>query len=331
MRALGRLLGRLIAALAVWRAVRRRHDPVPGFIDHDPTERDLPESDRAELVSAALLLASAGFAVAFLVLYIVYPNTPLLGATAGLSLVSLAVALMVASLRVVPQVVEVEERDVLLREEMDAEIARDIRQGFEGVSRRKLLAGAAGVCACGLGVLVGAPVASLGPRVRKTLASSAWEKGRQVVDLDDNPVSVDMLEVGSMLTGFPEGADKRDLGSPVIVVRVEPSELHLEPQRRSWAPQGIVAYSQICTHAGCAVTEFRYPLYGRTAPGGPALVCPCHYSTFDPTRGASVMFGPAGRPLPQLPLSVDDRGLLHAEGPLTDFPGPAWWGVKDRS
>ena len=134
-----------------------------------------------------------------------------------------------------------------------------------------------------------------------------------------------------MLTGFPEGADKRDLGSPVIVVRVEPSELHLEPQRRSWAPQGIVAYSQICTHAGCAVTEFRYPLYGRTAPGGPALVCPCHYSTFDPTRGASVMFGPAGRPLPQLPLSVDDRGLLHAEGPLTDFPGPAWWGVKDRS
>jgi quinol---cytochrome c reductase iron-sulfur subunit len=331
VKALGRLLGRLMAWLAIGRAVRRRSEPVPGVVVHDPRERELPESERAEIVTAALLLISFGFALAFLVLYIVYPNTPLLGATAGLGLVAMAVALMVASLRVVPQVVEVEERDVLLREEQDAEVAQDIRAGVEGVSRRKLLMGAGGACACGLGIMLVAPAASLGPRVRKTLAASAWEKGRGVVDFEDRPVTADMFEVGSFLTGFPEGADKRDLGSPVVIVRVDPSQLRLGAQRRNWAPQGIVAYSQICTHAGCAVSEYRTPLYGPTAPGGPALVCPCHYSTFDPTRGAAVLFGPAGRPLPQLPLSIDAGGRLRAGGGLSDAPGPAWWGVKGHS
>jgi quinol---cytochrome c reductase iron-sulfur subunit len=115
------------------------------------------------------------------------------------------------------------------------------------------------------------------------------------------------------------------------VLRVPPSELHLKPSRRNWAPEGILAYSQICTHAGCAVSEFRYGLYGPTAPGGPALVCPCHYSTFDVTRGAAVTFGPAGRPLPQLPLTIDADRNLRAGGGLSDYPGPAWWGVKDRS
>jgi ubiquinol-cytochrome c reductase iron-sulfur subunit len=283
------------------------------------------------VLAATLLFCSAGFAVAFLVLYIVYPNTPLLGTMAGLALLCIAVALMLASLKVVPQVIEVEERSVLLRDEEDSEIADDVRAGGEGVSRRKLLAGAAGVCGCGLGVMLVTPVASLGPRVRQTLASSSWEKGRLVVDEEDKPISADMFEVGTFLTGFPEGADKKDLGSPVVIVRVDPADLHLKPDRAGWAPQGILAYSKICTHAGCAVSEYRTPRFGPTSPGGPALVCPCHYSTFDVTRGAKVLFGPAGRPLPQLPLTIDARGLLRADGGLSDYPGPAWWGVKGHA
>jgi ubiquinol-cytochrome c reductase iron-sulfur subunit len=57
-------------------------------------------------------------------------------------------------------------------------------------------------------------------------------------------------------------------------------------------------------------------------------VCPCHYSTFDPTTGATVVFGPAGRPLPQLPLAIDTDGVLTAGGNYSDAVGPSWWGVN---
>ncbi|MEA2154116.1 MAG: ubiquinol-cytochrome c reductase iron-sulfur subunit, partial [Solirubrobacteraceae bacterium] len=94
---------------------------------------------------------------------------------------------------------------------------------------------------------------------------------------------------------------------------------------RTWAPEGLLAYSKICTHAGCAVSLFRHPLNEDTS-GPPALVCPCHYSTFDVRRAAKVTLGPAGRPLPQLPLRVQ-AGRLVAAGPLSGSVGPAWWGT----
>jgi len=74
---------------------------------------------------------------------------------------------------------------------------------------------------------------------------------------------------------------------------------------------------------------FRYPLYAPHAPG-PALVCPCHYSTFDPATGGDVLFGPAGRPLPQLPLQIDGEGNLRAGGNFSGPVGPSWWGVRMR-
>src|SRR5205085_2907301 len=95
------------------------------------------------------------------------------------------------------------------------------------------------------------------------------------------------------------------------------------------AAHGIVAYSKICTHAGCAVALYRKPTFPTVEPR-PALVCPCHYSTFDPARGAKVLFGPAGRPLPQLPLFVGPSGELRAAGNLSGPVGPAWWGVRNR-
>jgi ubiquinol-cytochrome c reductase iron-sulfur subunit len=110
------------------------------------------------------------------------------------------------------------------------------------------------------------------------------------------------------------------------VVKLDPFDLELPPEREGWAPDGVVAYSKICTHAGCAVSMYRSPKFEPTAPR-PGLVCPCHYSTFDPAAGGRVLFGPAGRPLPQLPLAVEDDVLVAAgsfSGPL----GPSWWGVR---
>jgi ubiquinol-cytochrome c reductase iron-sulfur subunit len=90
-----------------------------------------------------------------------------------------------------------------------------------------------------------------------------------------------------------------------------------------------MAYSKICTHAGCAISLYRSPLHPSTQPGGPALVCPCHYSTFDVLHAAHVEFGPAGRPLPQLPLAIDSQGNLRAGGAMSGPVGPAWWGTKE--
>src|SRR5204863_6030943 len=125
----------------------------------------------------------------------------------------------------------------------------------------------------------------------------------------------DEVEQGTFYTAFPEGADKEELGSPVVVVRREPAQIR---EHRAWAPEGIVAYSKICTHAGCAIALYRKPTFPEVQPR-PALICPCHYSTFDPADGGSVLFGPAGRDLPQLPLEIDEMGELRAGG---NFSGP---------
>jgi ubiquinol-cytochrome c reductase iron-sulfur subunit len=114
-----------------------------------------------------------------------------------------------------------------------------------------------------------------------------------------------------------------------VVVRLPTAQLRLPDDRRGWAPKGIVAYSKICTHAGCAIALYRKPTFPPVEPR-PALVCPCHYSTFDPARAGKVLFGPAGRALPQLPLFVDPAGDLRAAGNFSGPVGPSWWGVRNR-
>ncbi len=226
---------------------------------------------------------------------------------------------MLASLRVVPQVTASEDRAALEHEEQDQEVAAELRAGAEGVSRRGLLTAAAGACGCGLGLAVLAPAASLGPRVGGRLAASAWRPGRLLVDESDRPVLADDLVEGGFLTAFPQGADKGALGSPIVVVRVDPATLRLPDTRAGWAPEGLLAYSKICTHAGCAVSEFRSPRSPNTSPGGPALVCPCHYSTFDVTRAAKVVFGPAGPPAAAA-SAADRRRPAPAAGRTAVWP-----------
>jgi quinol---cytochrome c reductase iron-sulfur subunit len=138
------------------------------------------------------------------------------------------------------------------------------------------------------------------------------------------------IEESVVYTAYPEGASHEDIAAPVVVVRLPPAELRLPADRRGWAPRGILAYSKICTHAGCAISLYRAPLYAPTTPR-PALVCPCHYSTFDPAAAGAVLFGPAGRPLPQLPLRIGPTGELQAAGPFSAGPGPSWWGADGRA
>jgi ubiquinol-cytochrome c reductase iron-sulfur subunit len=172
------------------------------------------------------------------------------------------------------------------------------------------------------------PVLSLGPALDTApFYETPWQRGRRLVDAKGRPLRADAIVEDAFYTAFPEGADRDALGAPVVVVRLPVDALDLPAERASWAPGGIVAYSKICTHAGCAVALYRTPKFDPAEPA-PALVCPCHYSTFDPAAGGDVTFGPAGRALPQLPLAVDSGGFLRAAGNFSGPIGPSWWGVR---
>jgi ubiquinol-cytochrome c reductase iron-sulfur subunit len=307
-------------------------------------ERSLPANPRAELVVAGLLFVAGLAGLAFVLVYAFGEgNTQLLGVTIALALALVAAALILAASAVVPQETLEEERPEFAvpeaerpsgesdrrRERRNERAALELREGVDGISRRRLLGTAGAAAGLGLGAAALAPLASLGPRVGSLLDESPWKDGTALVEENGVPVRADDLEVGSFLTAFADGADKRELASAVVVVRVQPDELELPREREDWAPEGLLAFSKICTHAQCAISLFRYPLFAERSPG-PALVCPCHYSTFDVLKGGERIFGPAVRALPQLPLKVED-GRLYAAGDFSGPVGASWGGVREES
>jgi ubiquinol-cytochrome c reductase iron-sulfur subunit len=330
----------LVAALlATTRLLARRRLPppppeppeLPPFPPgEDPREYEVPANPRAETLVAVLLLLVGAAGGGFVWSYVSSAgtlHTQLLGITLGLTFLLLAAALIVLGKSVVPQVIEVEEREDLSHPEVEQEIAETVESAGLGLTRKRLLTGGAGVAALGVGAAAIVPAGSFGPWVGNTSIPSPWYRGRRLVDETGKPLPTDALDVGSFMTAFAEGRPHDDLAAVLIVVRLAPQEIHLPPERRDWAPEGFQAFSKICTHAACAVAMMRYPLF-RADAARPALVCPCHYSTFDVTDAAKVLFGPAGRPLPQLPLQIGHDGNLAAAGPLSGDVGPAWLNVN---
>lgn len=294
-------------------------------------ERLLPRHDapdRAERLVLVALLVAAAAATAFVVLYFVDPSTQLLGLALGLAFILLAGAAALAAKRLVPPQEEEEELGPLVNVAERDEVAELFEEAGDGISRKRLLvlgAGAAGAALTGALVV---PAASLGPFLgTDELRRTPWRRGVRLVDDTGRPVAADAVVEGMILSAFAEDAPKESLAAPVVVIRLPAGKLALPPGRSTWAPNGILAFSKICPHAGCAISMYRYPIYAPGAPG-PALVCPCHYSTFDPLRGGELIFGPAGRALPQLPLDVDDEGNLRAAGDFSEVPGPSWWSVR---
>jgi ubiquinol-cytochrome c reductase iron-sulfur subunit len=327
VRGIAKLIAFLIAARTAWRAAAGR-EPPPAAPESelDPTQRTVPSSRRAETILAALLFAAAVLAFGFTALYVVASkNTQLLGLSLGLALALLAAALIVAGKFVVPQETSVEERGPLLVEEEAEELAGMIESGGEGVSRRVLLTGAGGVAGAAIVTAAATPLASLGPNL-KQIHTTPWKRGVRLIDDQGRPYSAAQIQIGTFYTALPEHEDPEQFGSGLVVVRLPPAQIHLPLARRDWAPDGILAYSKICPHAGCAISLYRYPTYQPTS-AGPAFTCPCHYSSFSPGEGGRLIFGPAGRALPQLPLMIDPAGDLRAAAPFHEDIGPAWWNV----
>jgi quinol---cytochrome c reductase iron-sulfur subunit len=274
---------------------------------------------RAENTVAALLALASASLVAFVVLLLVHPDTQRLGLTAAAGLAGIAAALVLAGKRLVPNEQAVEPRPEL--EDRDAREAVEANLRFP---RRKLLLASAGAAGAALTAAVVAPVTALGPAVGDSIAGTPWRRGRRLVDEDGTPLTADDVAEGSFVTAFPEGADKRELGSPVVLVKDDPARIR---ERRDWAPEGILAFSKICTHAGCAISLYRKPTYEPTS-APPALACPCHYSVFATREAGRVEAGPAGRPLPQLPIEIGPGRELRAGGGFSGPIGPAWWSAR---
>jgi ubiquinol-cytochrome c reductase iron-sulfur subunit len=164
----------------------------------------------------------------------------------------------------------------------------------------------------------------LGPLPKDDLTKTSWKKGtRLVTDPGDRPIRAEDLEVGAVAQTLPELApgEERTLNNigkdAVLLIRLRPEEFNLDAERLSWTYEGIIAFSKICSHMGCAVA-----LYEQQTKH---LLCPCHQSTFDVTRAAKVIFGPSARPLPQLAITIDAEGYLVAQQPFTEPVGPSFW------
>jgi ubiquinol-cytochrome c reductase iron-sulfur subunit len=288
---------------------------------------------RAENLVLGLLGLACLFALGFVVTYAEYSATAmpneLLGICLALCLVSIAAALTVVAKRlVVTEELEDDYPEEHPKEQQ--EIAEIVRESGSRITRKRLLLSAGAATGGVLGLAAVTPALSLGPFWDTgPLDESPWRAGIRLVDEHGTPILASNVVQSTFYTAFPEGADPELLGSPLVVIRVDPSHLRLPRGRRKWAPQGILAYSKICTHAGCAVALYRKPTFPKLEPD-PALVCPCHYSTFDPFTGGTVTFGPAGRPLPQLPLTIDGSGYLRAAGNFSARVGPSWWNVRSK-
>ena len=198
------------------------------------------------------------------------------------------------------------------------------RSAEAGLGRRSLIKRTLGLSVGLVGLSPLLLLRDLGPLPKNQLAETSWRTGtRLVTDPGDRPIKASDLEVGAVAQVLPElraGQERtlEDIGKDaVLLIRLRPEDFQLDAERKSWTHEGIIAFSKICSHMGCAVA-----LYEQQTKH---LLCPCHQSTFDVTRAAKVIFGPAARPLPQLAITVDADGYLIAKQPFTESVGPSYW------
>ncbi len=165
-----------------------------------------------------------------------------------------------------------------------------------------------------------------GPSPAEVLSETAWEADMPIVtDGTYAKIRPEDIPVGGLVSALPENIneiqeEEHNLNArgkaAILLVRMEPDEIRSQ-QGEGWDFQGIVAYSKICTHVGCPIALYEHRTHH--------LLCPCHQSTFDLADSGNVIFGPAARRMPQLPIGVDEEGFLVAKMPFQEPVGPSFW------
>ena len=269
-------------------------------------------------VAVALLVSIAG-ALGLFVVYATGGQPQLEGLLLFLALGGLGVALMLWARGLMRSITdETQDRHAPASpEDVDSATAA-VEEGVEEIRRRRFLSRLLLAAAGALGLAALFPVRSLGGSPGDELEVTAWSAGARLVTVDGEALTVDALEIGSFTTVFPEDA----VGSSdaqAVLIRVDPSLLRMTEEQLARTAEGYVAYSKLCTHAGCPLGLYLAATH--------ELRCPCHQSTFAVLEGAEPVYGPAARPLPQLPIEVDDEGSLRATGDFTAPSGPSYWNM----
>ncbi|MGH8825966.1 MAG: cytochrome bc1 complex Rieske iron-sulfur subunit [Jiangellaceae bacterium] len=323
--------------------------PDPGFEDHVDrlADVDAKAERRAERQVAGMFVLAALLVVGFLVAFFAFQievdgdvvdavrsSNVALGLTLGLALFLIGAGAIHWAKKLMTSREVIHERHPLRSaDDVRAASLADYELGVEesGFGRRKMirnsLIGAMALLPLPAVVLL----RDLGPLPGDKKAHTIWDADVRVVrDGSFEPLRPTDLEIGSLVNAMPETfEDLPESGparinerakSPIIVIRMEPGEISAAEGRENWTVDGIIAYSKICTHVGCPIN-----LYERSTHH---MLCPCHQSTFDLADNGRVVFGPAARSLPQLPLAVDDEGYLVAQSDFTESVGPSYWGRR---
>ena len=309
----------------------RKARPAPRWLPADPP--DPRRAKKAERLVAALFilatLAGIGFIAAYVGLEVgsvdsVFRSNLALGLSMSVVFLALAAGAVIWVRHIMPTVELSEDRHPMAStpEERQA-FAETFEQGAEAsqfvkrpLLRRTLIAATVPALAAPLVLL-----RDLGPLPGTYLRHTVWRKGMRLLVYGPNtPIRPgDFSSPGQMITVVPDGyQDDQDAlaAATSIIIKFAPGELQ-PPTVMNWTVNDIVCYSKICTHVGCPAA-----LYEQTTHH---ILCPCHQSTFDAPRGALVLFGPAPRPLPQLPITTDADGYLVAASDFHEPVGPSFW------
>lgn len=311
---------------------------------HRRADTDPKAAKKAERQVAILFLLSALGTITLIGSYIFIPQDafiffPVLGTTNAHQLflgLGLAASLFFIGMGAIhwaktlmpDEEVVIQRHEFRSPDEDRADFIRTAKEGAAaaGLGRRSLIKRSLGLSLglAGLSPLI--LLRDLGPLPGDQLTKTSWTTGtRLVTDPGDRPIRPEDMEVGAVAQVLPAvvlapGAHRKlsDIAKDaVLLIRLRPEEFNLDAERLSWTYEGIIAFSKICSHMGCAVA-----LYEQQTKH---LLCPCHQSTFDVTRAAKVIFGPSARPLPQLAITVDSEGYLVAQSPFNEPVGPSFW------
>ena len=318
------------------RAAEVREPEIPG----DP--QDMDDAKFAERLVAACFILAMLAGIGFIAAYVIFGvhsvigttrSNLALGLTMGLAFLFMGIGATIWVRRVMPDAEVVEMRHPM---RSDAEAREAFANTFADgtaasqfvkrpILRRTLIAATVPVAVAPIVLL-----RDLGPLPRTALDHTVWRKGMRLLTFGANtPIRPgDFSSPGGMITVVPDGfQDNFDAlaKAAVIIIKFAPDQVvYTEASHQvdgftvqNWSVDNIVAYSKICTHVGCPAA-----LYEQTTHH---ILCPCHQSTFDATRGAKVIFGPATRALPQLPMAVDAEGFLVAKSDFTEPVGPSFW------
>ena len=337
------------------------HGSQPAKLGHSPvadvphvlraTDTNPKAAKRAERQVASMFLLSIILVFAFIVCYVTIDKdtvvyipvfgevallTIMLGLTSGLSILLIGAGAIQWAKKLMPDVEVVQMRhEMASPADATAEAAANYERGKEEsgfarypIIRRTLIGAMALFPIPALFLLRDLWSGGLSGKASpdEILSHTLWRKGeRIVVDETYQPIKATDLPVGGLVSAVPANLMEEQEASgnldargkaAIILVRMDPSEI-VAQQGDGWDYQGIVAYSKICTHVGCPIALYEQRTHH--------LLCPCHQSTFDLANAGAVVFGPAARNMPQLPIGVDNEGYLVALDDFAQPVGPSFW------